>query len=133
MRAASELLSLQTVRFGLVGVVNTLAGLAVIYLLKWMFSTADLLANLAGYLVGLTIAFWLNGRWTFAFRGPLRSTLWRFAATIGVAYCANLVTVSVALHYSVNSYIAQAAGVVPYAVVGYCGSKYFVFNARDLR
>jgi hypothetical protein len=51
----------------------------------------------------------------------------RFALVVA-AYLANLATVTVALHWLyVDSYVAQAAGVAPYAIVTYCGSKWFAF------
>lgn len=31
---------------------------------------------------------------------------------------------------SLNSYLAQAIGVVSYTAIGYIGSRYFVFTAR---
>jgi putative flippase GtrA len=58
----------------------------------------------------------------------LNSGLGRFAGTVLVAYLANLAVVSTTLrlgHW--NSYLAQASGVVPYALVTYFGSKYYVF------
>ena len=130
MPARNNPLSLQIVRFALVGIVNTLTGLAVIYLLKWAFALPDFAANLSGYFVGLGVAYCLNARWTFEFRGALRAALGRFLLTIAIAYCANLAAVYAALYFSVNSYLAQAGGVVPYALITYLGSKHFVFNSR---
>jgi len=53
-------------RFTIVGIANTLLGLAVIYLLKWLFVAGDALANLMGYAIGLVASFILNQRWTFS-------------------------------------------------------------------
>jgi putative flippase GtrA len=121
-------LSHTPVRFVLVGIANTLTGLLIIYLLKGAFGVHDVPANLIGYAVGLCVSFLLNSRWTFAFRGTLASAAPRFAVVVVVAYLANLAAVSAALHWlSLNSYVAQAAGVVPYALVTYFGSKFFAF------
>jgi putative flippase GtrA len=115
-------------RFVLVGLTNTFTGLAVIYVCKWALSASDVAANLAGYAVGLTVSYILNARWTFLFRGRLNSSLGRFAVTVAIGYLANLAVVSVALHFGqINSYLAQAAGVVPYALVTYFGLKHYVF------
>jgi putative flippase GtrA len=118
-------------RYALVGMVNTLVGLLVIYAAKWVAGLPDLPANLLGYLAGFAVSYALNARWTFAFRGRHGVAAPRFVLVILVAYLANIATVYAALGLAINSYIAQAAGMVPYAVVGYLGTALFVF--RDLR
>ena len=130
----ARLLSHTAVRFVIVGVINTLTGLSVIFLLKWALAVPDVAANLAGYGLGLIVSYFLNARWTFSFRGPLRAGSWRFILTIVVAYLTNLATVSAALYwFSINSYVSQAAGVAPYALVTYFLSKHFVFADRFAR
>ena len=118
------------VRFAVVGVLNTLAGLLVIYTLKYLFATPDIAANLVGYAVGLTTSYTLNRRWTFAFRGPHRDAIGRFIVVTVVAYGANLALVCAAVSlFSVNSYVAQSVGVVPYTLISYFGSRFFAFAA----
>jgi putative flippase GtrA len=53
------------VKFAVVGVANTVVGLAAIYLCKWLLGFNDALANITGYTVGLIISFLLNRGWTF--------------------------------------------------------------------
>src|SRR5262245_4419145 len=109
-RASSKML--RPVRFLLVGIVNTFSGLSVIYVLIWAFHIHDVLANIIGYGVGITVSFLLNARWTFSFGGNLTRAAPRFIATIALGYLANLMTVSIALFgFSLNSFIAQASGV----------------------
>src|ERR1700726_5227174 len=118
------------VRFALVGVLNTLAGLLVIYTLKYVFATPDIAANVVGYAVGLTTSYTLNRRWTFAFRGSHRDAIGRFVLVTIVAYGANLAFVCAAVSfYSVNSYVAQSLGVVPYTLISFFGSRFFAFAA----
>jgi putative flippase GtrA len=119
-------------RFALVGVLNTLAALLVIYALKYVFATPDIAANLVGYAVGLTTSYTLNRRWTFAFRGPHRDAIGRFILVTAVAYGANLALVCAAVYlFRVNSYVAQAVGVVPYTLISYFGSRFFAFAAAS--
>jgi putative flippase GtrA len=129
-----SLLAPRPIRFVLVGALNTLSGLLVIYSLKWLFGVHDLPANLMGYVVGLCISYVLNERWTFAFRGSRLAAVPRFLVVIVVAYLANLATVSAALYWgAVDSYVAQALGVAPYALVSYFGFKKFAFAASGMR
>jgi putative flippase GtrA len=132
MRPATSSLPRRPLRFALVGVANTLLGLSVIYLAKWL-GARDLPANLLGYLAGLTLSYQLNARWTFAFRGPHRFAVPRFILVILAAYVANLITVYGALSLSINSYLAQAAGIVPYTLVGYLGAAMCVFRNQRPR
>ncbi len=63
------------IRFILVGVINTLAGLSVIYAAMYFFDFGIKSANMIGYLVGLIISFTLNKKWTFKNRDRYRSQL----------------------------------------------------------
>ena len=133
MPGRSECLPTRPVRFALVGVANTLLGLLVIYGAKWVGGLPDLPANLLGYMVGLTASYFLNARWTFAFRGRDGVAAPRFVLVILVAYLANIATVYALLGLAINSYIAQAAGIIPYTVIGYLGAALFAFRDVDPR
>ena len=120
------------VRFGIVGVVNTLLGLLVIFGVKWFFGLGDMIANLLGYTVGILVGFALNSRWSFRYGGPIRPALYRFILVLFVAYLANLSVVLVFIYgFGLNSYLSQAAGIIPYAVVLYLGSYLFAFKESN--
>jgi putative flippase GtrA len=114
-------------RFGVVGVVNTLAGLAVIFFAKAVLSFNDVAANVTGYAVGIGVSFVLNRRWTFVSDHALLPSFLKFIVVIGVAYAVNLLTVLWAIGIGVDDYAAQAMGIVPYALLGYAGSRWFAF------
>jgi putative flippase GtrA len=117
-------------RFLGVGVVNALLGLLVIYAAKWLLGAGDIVANLLGYGVGMTVSFVLNSRWTFDFSGAWKPAFVRFIAVSIVAYAANLLTVLAAIHLlSINSYVAQALGIPVYTVTVFLASKYVVFRS----
>lgn len=115
------------IRFIIVGVANTLTGLTIIYVLKFFFDIPDAPANLVGYVIGVLQSFVLNKSWTFRFTGAALPALPRFLIVVSFAYFSNLFTVLTAIAAGVDSYLAQALGVAPYAVFGYLGNKYFVF------
>jgi len=120
-------LHVHSVRYGLVGVVNTLVGLSSILVAKRLFAVADVPANALGYALGLACSFSLNRHWTFAHRGAAGPTLWRFLATQGIAYACNLAEVLGSISANVNAYLAQCAGVPVYMLVGFIGCRYWVF------
>jgi glycosyltransferase involved in cell wall biosynthesis/putative flippase GtrA len=116
------------IRFILVGVINTLVGLSIIYAAMFFFDVGIKAANLIGYLVGLIISFTLNKKWTFKNGDRIRSSLVRYLIVIGVAYVANLETVMFFDSYlKISPYLAQLMGVFPYALIGYLGCKFFAF------
>lgn len=116
------------VRFILVGGINTLFGLIVIFTCKWIFGLHDVLSNLMGYSAGITLSFVLNKQWTFRYSGILFPALVRFVFVLLVAYLANLATVLFLIKIDIDSYHAQLMGVVPYTIFGFLGSRFFVFG-----
>jgi putative flippase GtrA len=118
-------------RFGLVGVLNTMVGLGVIFAAKAFLGLGDFAANLLGYALGLMCSFVLNRYWTFRHEGRAFAALWRFGIAFAVAYVLNLVTVfGLRDAMGVNSYLAQAGGCIPYTISFYLLSAYYVFPAR---
>ena len=123
MESSSPLL-----RFLLAGAANTLLGLGIIYALK-LAGLHDLPANLLGYTLGIAISYALHATWSFSYRGSIRAALPRYVLVTILAYLANLATVSLVLYWwGVNGYVAQACGIPPYVLVGYLGSRLYVFR-----
>ncbi len=112
-----------------VGAVNTLVGLGVIVGCKRLFEFGDILANMSGYAVGLTIGFVLNRHWTFDHAGNVRTAALRFLAVFAVAYLTNLSCVLFAIRVAaIDAYMAQALGVLPYTAIFYLGSRLYAFR-----
>lgn len=118
------------VRFGLVGVANTAFGLTMIYCAKFV-GVGDIGANVFGYCCGILLSFQLNSRWTFRFQGRLTSAFFIFCIVLLVSYLLNLGVVLVAIHMmQLNSYLAQAIGIIPYTLASYAGCRYLVFRPQ---
>lgn len=117
------------IKFAVVGVANTLAGLSLIYLCKWLLGFGDVIANICGYSIGLALSFILHRGWTFRHSGPVLPALVRFLAIFILAYLSNLATVLVTIKsLEMNSDVAQAGGILPYTVIFFFGSRYFAFG-----
>lgn len=121
------------IRFGMVGVLNTVTGLAVIYAAKAFVGAGDVEANLTGYGAGMLLSFAFNKRWTFAHLGGTLPAFFRFVAVVLIAYLLNLLTVIAALGLGVDGYLAQALGVIPYTVFAYLGCKHIAFVPHRLQ
>lgn len=117
-------------RFLLVGIANTLIGLCAIYFAMYVLQFEVIAANAFGYTIGVLLGFALNRAWTFDSRTHVVSSFLRYLLVLIVAYGANLVTVLFATyHFSLSPYISQTLGIIPYTVVGFLGSRYFVFGS----
>lgn len=122
------MLDLRTARYATVGLANTLTGLLLIFICKGVFDLGDLTANAAGYGTGIVLGFLLNRHWTFQHAGDPGGALARYLMVLAVAYLSNLAAVIYLVDVlKLNSYLAQAAAIAPYAIAGYLGSRYFVF------
>lgn len=128
------MLNHRIVRFGIAGLGNTLTGLLVIFACKSVLDFGDVAANVVGYGSGILLGFLLNRRWTFQHSGQLGPTFVRYLMLLVVAYLVNLTVVIYFIDVlNLNSYLAQAAGIPPYAVAGYLGSRYFVFTTAKVK
>lgn len=127
------MLNLLLARYLIVGLANTVGGLILIFTCKAL-GMGDIHANLLGYGLGIVLGFLFNKRWTFAHTGNWGSAFGRYLAVLGIAYLANLATVLYAIgNLGLNSYLAQAAGIVPYTLTGYFGARYFAFAPARAR
>jgi len=125
-----ELVDRRLARFVVVGVSNTALGLLVIFGCKALAGLGDAAANFVGYGSITVVSFVLNRQWTFEDGGDPARSLLRFLLVLAAAYLANLATTLAAIDLlRVNDYLAHVLGVVPYAAVGYLGSRLFVFTA----
>lgn len=121
---------LTAARFLLVGLGNTMTGLAVIFTAK-AFGADDVTANVTGYAIGMVQSFALNKRWTFRHNGPVVAAMLRFIMVLAVAYAANLAVVLIAIHWlNLNSYASQALGVPIYTFLSYIGGRRYAFPKR---
>ncbi|MFK3790820.1 GtrA family protein [Pseudomonas piscis] len=116
-------------KFLLVGVLNTLTGLAAIYAVMYFTSLGPLTANAVGYAVGLAISFTLNSIWTFESTNPGRHSLPKYILCAAIAYLLNAASVLLALNVlKSNPYIAQLCGIVIYSTFMFIACKLFIFK-----
>lgn len=115
-------------KFLVVGVLNTLLSLVIIFGLKYFYSFSDVVANLNGYIAGLICSFILNKKWTFNHTGQVSITIFKFILTFAIAYIANIIFVLLLIKSGVNAYLSHLIAMPIYTVIFYIGSKFFVFK-----
>lgn len=123
-----SLLDSDIVRFGIVGIANTLFGLAMIYCAKFA-GLGDIGSNFFGYCCGIVLGFRLNSRWTFRYHDKLAPAFVAYCVVLLASYLLNLTVVMFAIRImEVNSYLAQAIGIIPYSLSSYTGCRFLVFK-----
>jgi putative flippase GtrA len=119
----------QFVKFGIVGVSNTLLTFAVYTLLLKVFGVWYLLASAIGFVVGATNGFLLNRRWTFAGHEGDSLTPLRWAIVQGCGLGVNEGLLFVFVHdASVDKLVAQALATVVVTVTTFFANRAWTFR-----
>jgi len=124
------------VKFFIVGVINTIVGTAVMFLLYWL-GAGYWISSAANYIAGSIVSYFLNKYYTFknSKRSPLQA-LW-FTIHIGVCYYVShavakpigewlLPGTSLEMQESVAMLIAMGL----FVILNYFGQKYIIFPNR---
>ena len=76
----------QALRFGVVGLGNTLLTLIIIWIMTEKLSRSDLLSNFTGYAIGIISSFIFNKQWTFKSSVSWEVSAIRFFLVCAICY-----------------------------------------------
>jgi putative flippase GtrA len=117
----------QLIRYGLVGVVSNVA-IYFVYLLITYLGIEPKIAMTLVYVVGATMGFVGNQKWTFGYLDDATKVVHRFVVVYVVAYVLNFLCMWVAVdRLGVPHYIVQAANMVVISALLFIAQKYWVF------
>lgn len=121
----------QVIKFGLVGVANTLISLALLFFLEEVVKMDIRIANPLAYLLGTVNSFYLNKKWTFKSEGKVHKEGPLFFAVIGVAW---LIQYVIAVYWMVgilhwDKFVAQVIGMVLFTGLNFVGQKFITFKS----
>lgn len=123
----------QFVIYCLVGSVNTVIGFAVIIGLSEGLHVHPVLANMAGYGVGLAIAFPLHRKITFPGADKAAKAtrqIGPFLMIFALSYAVQLGVLVLLLKGGLNNFFSQAIAVGVYVIVSFLGNKYLTFRVE---
>ncbi|MDR1222054.1 MAG: GtrA family protein [Tannerella sp.] len=89
----------QAVKYGIVGVVNTILSLVVIWIMTKKFGCTEAFSNFTGYFIGLINSFFLNRKWTFNSSGRMLGSAVKFFLVFAVCYLLQLGVLLLLNHY----------------------------------
>ncbi len=130
LRLYHKVMNLSIVKYGLVGVINTLITLVIIFTLMNGFSVSLRLSNIVGYVAGFINSFILNKLWTF--KGNQASTFTqfvRFSAVFAVCFLLQHGLVILLVEkLLIDKNLSTFIGMVFYTLIGYVFNKMFTFK-----
>ncbi len=125
----------KTIRFILVGIVNTLFGTAIMFGLYNIAGCSYWTSSAANYFFGSILSFFLNKNFTFQNKDSLRKTVPRFVLNILICYLlaygiAKPATLYLLQNYSltIQENIAMLVGMCLFVGFNYLGQRYFAFK-----
>lgn len=120
---------IQLLKFGIVGVSNTLLTAITIWILLRVLHFNDYSSNIVGYIVGLVNSFIWNRKWTFANTAKVKDTIFKFIITFAISYLFQLGNLYLLIHYTqIDSYICQLISIVVYTIINFILNKYYTFK-----
>ncbi|MDE7397791.1 MAG: GtrA family protein [Muribaculum sp.] len=108
---------LQFIKYAIVGVMNTLVTLVVIFLCKNLLDINPLVANAIGYVAGLINSFVWNKRWVFRSSGQYVAEAVKFGCGFLLCYGLQLLTVWLLYYHSPLETFEMSIGA--YTLSGY--------------
>lgn len=127
-----------TIKFMLVGVINTLVGNGVMFLLYNLCGVGYTVSTVANYVVGSIVSYFLNKYYTFKQTKKSLKEVLKFILTIAICY---LVAYGLAkpvaywifsgFSVSIKDNLAMLAGSGMFIVLNYFGQRFFAFKTED--
>ncbi|OAV66275.1 GtrA-like protein [Bacteroidales bacterium Barb6] len=119
----------QAVKYGIVGVSNTLITAGVIWVMMKVAGFPDVVSNITGYVAGVLNSFIWNKQWTFKSSDSWVSSGIRFGAVFGICYLLQLgVLLLLNRHLAIDPYYNQLIAMAFYTVINFLMNKYFTFK-----
>lgn len=116
------------IKFGLVGVLNTVITIVVFNILRF----ADInivVANTTGYICGMVNSYLWNNRWVFKSNSKDVSTVAKFIVVNAITMLINnCILILLVQNIGINEVIAQCGALVLTTVINFIGSKLWIFK-----
>jgi putative flippase GtrA len=143
---------LQTVKYGIIGVMNTLLAVVTIWIMMhWVFQTGKeekvssvvvTVSNITGYIVGLINSFVWNRKWTFKSKNHWGVEFLKFTTAFLICFFPQLILVNILNTYTnvqlsagsfaiSHAFTCQLIGIVFYTTLNFLLNKYYTFKPAN--
>lgn len=119
----------QFIKFGLVGILNTLLTLSLIFICSYVLNFYYLISNGIGYIAGFINSFLWNKYWTFRSKGSIFKEFIKFFKVFLICYGIQFFFVFTFVQvFKIAESISQIIGMVIYTFVNFLLNKFFTFQ-----
>lgn len=119
----------QAIKYGVVGVSNTLITAIVIWIMMKVLGFSDVVSNITGYVAGVLNSFIWNKQWTFQSSAGWVGSAVRFGIVFGICYLLQLgVLMYLNEHLSIDPYYNQLLAMAFYTVINFIMNKFYTFK-----
>ena len=137
MNLLKKYLDITTLKFLLVGVVNTIVGTGLMFLLYNVFSVSYWVSSAANYIVGSIVSYFLNKYFTFQNQEKSWKQVLVFALNITCCYLLAYGAAKPAVEYilsgvgeKVQGNVSMLVGMGLFLVLNYLGQRLIVFRHK---
>lgn len=132
-----KIFSLEQSRFVIVGVMNTIIGVAAMFIAYSVFHLGYWISSACDYIIGSIFSYFANKYFTFKSEKKSGKEVVRFAINIVTCYILaygvalptmDLLLGDIQLSVSVYEQLSMILGLCIFIVLNYFGQKYFVFK-----
>ncbi len=141
-KAAAKKTTIQLLKYGVIGISNTLITLIVFYIVNTILGFSYVTANIIGYVLGLANSFIWNRTWVFKTKNNLLREACLFCAGFAVCYLLQLGVSYLLLHHTAISTIeiswlpmknpaeniVMCISMVVYTLANYCYNRFITFK-----
>ena len=121
----------QAIKYGVVGVINTLITAVVIWIMMKLLGCSDVVSNVVGYIAGVLNSFIWNKKWTFKSTEKWMGSAIRFGVVFGICYLLQLGLLVFVLnpYLAIDPYYNQLIAMAFYTATNFVMNKFYTFKA----
>jgi putative flippase GtrA len=121
----------QAIKYGVVGVINTLITAVVIWIMMKLLGCSDVVSNVVGYIAGVLNSFIWNKKWTFKSSEKWIGSAIRFGVVFGICYLLQLGLLVFVLnpYLAIDPYYNQLIAMAFYTAINFVMNKFYTFKA----
>lgn len=134
----SKYLDIKTAKFLLVGVINTIVGTTVMFVLYNVLSASYWFSSAMNYIVGSIVSYFLNKYFTFQYKKRDLKVVVKFIVNISVCYLLSYGAAKEAVYFilqdfsvNVKDNLSMLAGMCLFVVLNYLGQRLWVFQDKE--
>jgi putative flippase GtrA len=131
----------EIISFGIVGVINTIIGLAIMFGLYNLLHAGYWISTAVSYVIGSIVSYILNKKFTFRHEGDVLKSLVKFALNIAVCYAiaysvAKPVVIAILSSFDIGTsaveQIAMIFGMILFTGLNFLGQRFFAFRKKNV-